>query len=142
MVRIIPFHEVHSINELPLQTTKGGAPSYCHETSWTWDITNPAASAYPPESRLRSRFAIITVLRSSQNPEVWCESAPPSLDRASVLFPVRTTEFFQVGANQPEDFPIMPAEPVTVMLRASNLFLKNPELWVPLYEKAMRKTFK
>ncbi|KAH8646108.1 copper amine oxidase [Xylariales sp. PMI_506] len=30
-----------------------------------------------------------------------------------------------------EDFPIMPAEPVGVMLRASNFFVKNPALWVP-----------
>ncbi|GAM90048.1 hypothetical protein ANO11243_080880 [Dothideomycetidae sp. 11243] len=29
-----------------------------------------------------------------------------------------------------EDFPIMPAEPVSVMLRASNFFRKNPALWV------------
>jgi primary-amine oxidase len=30
-----------------------------------------------------------------------------------------------------EDFPIMPAEPVSIMLRASNFFIKNPALWVP-----------
>ncbi|KAE8312506.1 copper amine oxidase [Aspergillus transmontanensis] len=30
-----------------------------------------------------------------------------------------------------EDFPIMPAEPVSIMLRASNFFIKNPGLWVP-----------
>ncbi|GAO20089.1 hypothetical protein UVI_02063970 [Ustilaginoidea virens] len=30
-----------------------------------------------------------------------------------------------------EDFPIMPAEPVGVMMRASNFFTKNPALWVP-----------
>ncbi|KNG89940.1 peroxisomal copper amine oxidase [Aspergillus nomiae NRRL 13137] len=30
-----------------------------------------------------------------------------------------------------EDFPIMPAEPVGIMLRASNFFVKNPGLWVP-----------
>lgn len=30
-----------------------------------------------------------------------------------------------------EDFPIMPAEPVSVMLRASNFFQRNPGLWVP-----------
>ncbi|KAE8152072.1 copper amine oxidase [Aspergillus avenaceus] len=30
-----------------------------------------------------------------------------------------------------EDFPIMPAEPVGVMLRASNFFRQNPGLWVP-----------
>ncbi|KAG6042112.1 hypothetical protein E4U41_005660 [Claviceps citrina] len=30
-----------------------------------------------------------------------------------------------------EDFPIMPAEPVAVVLRASNFFRGNPALWVP-----------
>lgn len=30
-----------------------------------------------------------------------------------------------------EDFPLMPAEPLSVMLRASNFFEKNPGLWVP-----------
>ncbi|KAK4573997.1 hypothetical protein LTR86_001758 [Recurvomyces mirabilis] len=30
-----------------------------------------------------------------------------------------------------EDFPLMPAEPLSVMLRASNFFQKNPALWVP-----------
>lgn len=30
-----------------------------------------------------------------------------------------------------EDFPIMPAEPVSVVIRASNFFEKNPALWVP-----------
>lgn len=30
-----------------------------------------------------------------------------------------------------EDFPIMPAEPVSVMLRACNFFEQNPALWVP-----------
>ncbi|KAK9439622.1 peroxisomal copper amine oxidase [Metarhizium guizhouense ARSEF 977] len=29
-----------------------------------------------------------------------------------------------------EDFPIMPAEPVGIMIRASNFFQKNPALWV------------
>ena len=30
-----------------------------------------------------------------------------------------------------EDFPLMPAEPLSVMVRASNFFQKNPALWVP-----------
>jgi len=30
-----------------------------------------------------------------------------------------------------EDFPIMPGEPVSIMLRASNFFDRNPALWVP-----------
>ncbi|KAM0742919.1 hypothetical protein ACQRIT_003096 [Beauveria bassiana] len=30
-----------------------------------------------------------------------------------------------------EDFPLMPAEPVMIMIRASNFFVRNPALWVP-----------
>lgn len=30
-----------------------------------------------------------------------------------------------------EDFPLMPAEPVEIMMRASNFFTRNPALWVP-----------
>jgi primary-amine oxidase len=30
-----------------------------------------------------------------------------------------------------EDYPIMPTEPVSIVLRASNFFQKNPALWVP-----------
>ncbi|KAG6082181.1 hypothetical protein E4U30_000937 [Claviceps sp. LM220 group G6] len=30
-----------------------------------------------------------------------------------------------------EDFPIMPCEPVSIMMRASNFFERNPALWVP-----------
>ena len=31
----------------------------------------------------------------------------------------------------PEDFPVMPVEPMTVLLRPRNFFLKNPALDVP-----------
>ncbi|KAE8356089.1 copper amine oxidase [Aspergillus coremiiformis] len=40
-------------------------------------------------------------------------------------------QFGLVHFPRTEDFPIMPAEPVSVMLRASNFFEKNPGLWVP-----------
>ena len=31
----------------------------------------------------------------------------------------------------PEDFPVMPAEPMTLLLRPRNFFLRNPALDVP-----------
>lgn len=31
----------------------------------------------------------------------------------------------------PEDYPVMPAEPITLLLRPRNFFLKNPALDVP-----------
>ncbi|KAF5024834.1 hypothetical protein F66182_3073 [Fusarium sp. NRRL 66182] len=51
--------------------------------------------------------------------------------------PIENTDivcYIQFGLThfpRTEDFPIMPAEPVSVMLRASNFFQKNPGLWVP-----------
>lgn len=39
-----------------------------------------------------------------------------------------------------EDFPVMPTEPVSVMLRATNFFQKNPALWVPPSVVAVDKT--
>ncbi|KFY50286.1 hypothetical protein V495_00317 [Pseudogymnoascus sp. VKM F-4514 (FW-929)] len=51
--------------------------------------------------------------------------------------PIENTDivcYLQFGIThfpRTEDFPIMPAEPVSIMLRASNFFLKNPALWVP-----------
>lgn len=44
-----------------------------------------------------------------------------------------------------EDFPVMPAEPVSVMLRAVNFFERNPALWVPpsavMADKSSRPAF-
>ncbi|KFY17244.1 hypothetical protein V492_00805 [Pseudogymnoascus sp. VKM F-4246] len=51
--------------------------------------------------------------------------------------PIENTDivcYLQFGLThfpRTEDFPIMPAEPVSIMIRASNFFLKNPALWVP-----------
>ncbi len=41
-----------------------------------------------------------------------------------------------------EDYPITPSEPVSVMLRASNFYQKNPALWVPPSVAGMDKTSK
>lgn len=51
--------------------------------------------------------------------------------------PIENTDivcYIQFGLThfpRTEDFPVMPAEPVGVMIRASNFFKKNPALWVP-----------
>lgn len=50
--------------------------------------------------------------------------------------PIENTDivcYIQFGLThfpRTEDFPVMPAEPVGVMIRASNFFKKNPALWV------------
>ncbi|KAL3474031.1 copper amine oxidase [Aspergillus californicus] len=59
------------------------------------------------------------------------------LDWANRNEPIENTDlvcYLQFGLThfpRTEDFPIMPAEPVMIMLRASNFFEKNPALWVP-----------
>ena len=59
------------------------------------------------------------------------------LDWAQRDEPIENTDvvcYLQFGLThfpRTEDFPIMPAEPVGIMLRASNFFEKNPALWVP-----------
>ncbi|POS79322.1 primary-amine oxidase [Diaporthe helianthi] len=62
--------------------------------------------------------------------------------------PIENTDivcYIQFGLThfpRTEDFPIMPAEPVGVMIRASNFFKKNPALWVPPSIVAADKTSK
>lgn len=41
------------------------------------------------------------------------------------------TQFGLTHFPRCEDFPVMPCEPVSIMIRASNFFQKNPALWVP-----------
>lgn len=51
--------------------------------------------------------------------------------------PIENTDivlYLQFGLThfaRTEDFPVMPAEPVSIMMRASNFFHQNPALWVP-----------
>ncbi|POR38286.1 Amine oxidase, partial [Tolypocladium paradoxum] len=62
---------------------------------------------------------------------------PTVLDWAARDEPIENTDivcYVQFGLThfpRTEDFPVMPAEPVSVTLRASNFFQKNPALWVP-----------
>ncbi|KAF4507661.1 hypothetical protein G6O67_004137 [Ophiocordyceps sinensis] len=59
------------------------------------------------------------------------------LDWVSRDEPIDNTDivcYLQFGLThfpRAEDFPIMPAEPVSIMMRASSFFRQNPALWVP-----------
>ncbi|KAG7102729.1 Peroxisomal primary amine oxidase like protein [Verticillium longisporum] len=158
----------------PLLTAKQGAVSYCHETSRSWDITNP--NRLNPSSKKPVAYKILNnncpALLSKPGSHVWKRAA---FARESLwVVPYRDHELFPAGdyvcqstgelghahnqavldwveRDEPidntdivcyiqfglthfprtEDFPVMPAEPVSVMLRASNFFEKNPALWVP-----------
>lgn len=68
----------------------------------------------------------------------WVERNEPIEDTDIVCY----IQFGLTHFPRTEDFPIMPAEPVSVMLRASNFFVKNPALWVPPSDAAVDNTSK
>ena len=70
--------------------------------------------------------------------EDWVAKDEPVEDTDVVCY----VQFGLTHFPRTEDFPVMPAEPVSVMLRASNFFVKNPALWVPPSEIAMDKSSK
>lgn len=157
----------------PLRTSLEGAADYCHETSRSWDITNPSSV-----SAVSGKHAAYKILNSScpsilakEGSTVWKRAG--FARRALWVVPYRDYELFPAGdyvcqsSGEPghpfsgtvvdwaardepiedadivcyiqfglthfpraEDFPIMPAEPVGVMMRASNFFKRNPALWV------------
>ncbi|KAM0334154.1 hypothetical protein ACHAQA_001174 [Verticillium albo-atrum] len=158
----------------PLLTAKQAATSYRHETSRSWDITNP--NRLNPSSKKPVAYKILNnncpALLSKPGSMVWKRAAfareslwvTPYKDyelfpagdyvcqsngdeghphNGTVLDWVARDEsidntdivcYIQFGLThfpRTEDFPVMPAEPVSVMLRASNFFVKNPALWVP-----------
>ena len=57
----------------------------------------------------------------------WAARDEPIVDTDIVCY----IQFGLTHFPRVEDYPIMPAEPVSVTLRASNFFQKNPALWVP-----------
>jgi primary-amine oxidase len=61
---------------------------------------------------------------------MWIEQAGPdaSIDNTDVVL---WHTFGLTHFPSPEDFPIMPAEPMTVLLRPRNFFTRNPVLDVP-----------
>lgn len=169
-----PYGNAFYAKKTPLQTSAEGAASYCHETSRSWDITNP--SRLNPASKKPVSYKIV----NTQCPAVLPKPGSIVYKRAGFarkalwVVPYRDDERYPAGEyvcqsmgepNQPnnetvvdwaarnqsienrdivcyiqfglthfprtEDFPIMPAEPVSVMMRASNFFQKNPALWVP-----------
>ena len=59
----------------------------------------------------------------------WIEQhADESIDNTDVVL---WHTFGLTHFPSPEDFPVMPAEPMTVLLRPRNFFLRNPALDVP-----------
>ncbi|KAH8838205.1 hypothetical protein MCOR27_000463 [Pyricularia oryzae] len=158
----------------PLLTAKAGAADYCHETSRSWDITNP--SKLNPSTGKPIAYKILNSssprILAKPGSMVWKRAAfaqhalwvvpyedwrifpagdyvpqsqgqlghpynPTVADWAARDGPIADTDivcYIQFGLThfpRTEDFPVMPAEPVSVTLRASNFFVKNPALWLP-----------
>ncbi|OJJ32709.1 hypothetical protein ASPWEDRAFT_185195 [Aspergillus wentii DTO 134E9] len=169
-----PYGNAFYAKKTPLLTSSQGAVNYCHETSRSWDITNP--NRLNPASHKPLAYKIL----NNNCPPLMAKPGSTVYNRAGFarhslwVLPYRDHELFPAGAyvcqsegrtNHPhnptivdwaarnesidntdivcyiqfglthfprtEDFPIMPAEPVSVMLRASHFFQKNPGLWVP-----------
>ncbi|RDW58308.1 amine oxidase-5 [Coleophoma crateriformis] len=160
--------------QTPLRTAKQGAQEYCHETSRTWNITNP--NVLHPVAKKPVAYKIVSrespPLLAKPGSVVWnragfarkalwvtpyrdyevfpagdyvCQSTGADnhasnrtiIDRVAEDESIDNTDivcYLQFGLThfpRVEDFPIMPAEPVSVMVRASNFFERNPALWVP-----------
>lgn len=66
----------------------------------------------------------------SQGLPAWIAEAGPncSIDNTDVVL---WHTFGLTHMPSPEDFPIMPAEPITLLLRPRNFFSRNPALDVP-----------
>lgn len=157
----------------PYKTTKQAAANYCHETSRTWDITNPAV--LHPYAKKPVAYKIVSResprLLAKEGSLVWKRAGfarntihvTPYVD--GQLYPAGNyvpqtdgialegnhglPEWIADGADienkdivvwfnfglthfpRTEDFPIMPTEPVSMLLRPTNFFVRNPALHVP-----------
>ncbi|KAJ1323088.1 primary-amine oxidase [Microdochium nivale] len=169
-----PYGNGFYAKKTPFRTSLEGVADYCHETSRSWDITNPSSinpASHKPvaykilnnncprllahaDSKLakRAHFArhalFVTPYRDYEifpAGDYVCQSTggldhphnSTIADWAARDESIENTDivcYVQFGLThfpRTEDFPIMPAEPVSVMLRASNFFTRNPALWVP-----------
>lgn len=58
----------------------------------------------------------------------WIANGEASIDNTDIVL---WHTFGITHFPSPEDFPVMPAEPMTLLLRPRNFFIKNPALDVP-----------
>ncbi|PLB38794.1 peroxisomal copper amine oxidase [Aspergillus candidus] len=97
----------------------GFARHAVHVTKYSDDQIHPAGRHVPQTSG-----------EPSQGLPAWIESAGPdsSIDNTDVVL---WHTFGLTHFPSPEDYPIMPAEPMTLLLRPRNFFTRNPVLDVP-----------
>ena len=96
----------------------GFARHAIHVTRHSDDELYPAGRHVPQHSGL-----------PAQGLPSWIEANPDaSIDNEDIVL---WHTFGITHFPRTEDFPLMPAEPLSIMLRASTFFEKNPALWVP-----------
>ncbi|KAI7289836.1 hypothetical protein KC315_g19987, partial [Hortaea werneckii] len=96
----------------------GFARHAVHVTQYSDDQIHPAGRHVPQTSG-----------EPSQGIPAWIAANPSArLDNTDVVL---WHTFGLTHFPSPEDFPIMPAEPMTVLLRPRNFFTRNPALDVP-----------
>ncbi|KAL6713239.1 peroxisomal copper amine oxidase [Lecanora helva] len=96
----------------------GFARHAVHVTKYQDDQIHPAGRHVPQTSG-----------EPSQGLPIWLEQQTnESIDNTDIVL---WHTFGITHFPSPEDFPIMPAEPMTLLLRPRNFFLKNPALDVP-----------
>ncbi|KAI9807381.1 MAG: hypothetical protein M1833_000125 [Piccolia ochrophora] len=95
----------------------GFARHAVHVTRYNDDQIHPAGRHVPQTSG-----------EPSQGLPEWVADGEASIENTDVVL---WHTFGIVHFPSPEDFPVMPSEPMTLMLRPRNFFLKNPALDVP-----------
>ncbi|KZL81100.1 primary-amine oxidase [Colletotrichum incanum] len=151
-----PFGNGFYCKKTPLRTAQEGAAVYRHGTSRAWDIINPSsinASTKKPVGYeiispnwpllLAQPGSMVYKRAAFAHKSLWSTGAEnyphnqtivdwvarnESIENTDVVYYV---QFGLTHVLRTEDFTIMPAEPVSVMLRAPNFFSKNPGLWIP-----------
>ncbi|KAJ5229696.1 hypothetical protein N7489_010404 [Penicillium chrysogenum] len=154
-----PYGNGFYSKKTPLRTSLEGAADYCFETNRSPSATRSSITTVPP--MLAKPGSTVWKRAAFARKPLWvtpykdyelfpagdyvCQSDgseghpynPTIADWAKRNENIENTDivcYMQFGLThfpRTEDFPIMPAEPVSIMLRASNFFEKNPGLWVP-----------
>ncbi|KAJ5579022.1 hypothetical protein N7450_007889 [Penicillium hetheringtonii] len=142
-----PYGNAFLAKKTTLRTSLEGAADYCYETQRAWDIINPnrmnEVAKKPIGYKILNNNCPPLLAKPGStvyNRAAFAQNHPFNstiLDWAKRNENIENTDivcYIQFGLThfpRTEDFPIMPAEPVSVMLRASNFHVKNPGLWVP-----------
>ena len=104
-------------------------PNVCIEHTPTLTLANWESTDQDDQIHPAGRHVPQTSGEPSQGlPEWIAQHADESIENTDVVL---WHTFGITHFPSPEDYPVMPAEPMTLLLRPRNFFLKNPALDVP-----------